>query len=140
MISKLKQIYRIIFPIKVKTQEYFEKQIAWLPDYQYYSKDALLANIMVYVVTKTFNTATWIYYGRREEGGRFFPKDFKKIEIPTAAAVFPAEMSEWPPRSYVDRMFNITQWTEMPSGGHFAALEEPELLVNDLVKFSRTVR
>ena len=105
-----------------------------------YSKDTLLANIMVYVVTKTFNTATWIYYGRREEGGRFFPKDFKKIEIPTAAAIFPAEMSEWPPRSYVDRMFNITQWTKMPSGGHFAALEEPELLVNDLVKFSRTVR
>ena len=105
-----------------------------------YSKDVLLANIMVYVATKTFNTATWIYYGRREEGGRFFPKEFKKIEIPTAAAIFPAEMSEWPPRSYVNRMFNITQWTEMPSGGHFAALEEPELLVNDLVKFSRTVR
>ena len=60
--------------------------------------------------------------------------------IPTAAAIFPAEMSEWPPKSYVDRIFNITQWTEMPSGGHFAALEEPELLVNDLVKFSRTVR
>ena len=105
-----------------------------------YSKDTLLANIMVYIVTKTFNTASWIYYGRREEGGRFFPKEFKKIEIPTAAAIFPAEMSEWPPRSYVDRMFNITQWTEMPRGGHFAALEEPELLVNDLVKFSRSVR
>ena len=105
-----------------------------------YSKDTLLANIMIYIVTKTFNTASWIYYGRREEGGRFFPKDFKKIEIPTAAAIFPAEMSEWPPKSYVDRIFNITQWTEMPSGGHFAALEEPELLVNDLVKFSRTVR
>jgi FkbM family methyltransferase len=45
MISKLKQIYRIIFPIKVKTQEYFEKQIAWLPDYQYYSKDALFYTI-----------------------------------------------------------------------------------------------
>jgi len=105
-----------------------------------YSKDTLLANIMVYIVTKTFNTASWIYYGRREEGGRFFPNDFKKIEIPTAAAIFPAEMSEWPPQSYVDRLFNITQWTEMPRGGHFAALEEPELLVNDLVKFSRTVR
>ena len=105
-----------------------------------YSKDTLLANIMVYIVTKTFNTASWIYYGRREEGGRFFPKDFKKIKIPTAAAIFPAEMSEWPPRSYVDRMFNITQWTEMPRGGHFAALEEPKLLVNDLVKFSRSVR
>ncbi|MDC6469773.1 epoxide hydrolase family protein [Candidatus Pelagibacter sp. Uisw_099_02] len=105
-----------------------------------YSKDTLLANIMVYIVTKTFNTASWIYYGRREEGGRFFPNDFKKIEIPTAAAIFPAEMSEWPPKSYVDRIFNITQWTVMPRGGHFAALEEPDLLINDLIKFSRTVR
>ena len=105
-----------------------------------YSKDTLLANIMIYVVTRTFNTASWIYYGRREEGGRFFPSDFKKIEIPTAAAVFPAEMSEWPPRSYVDRIFNITQWTEMPSGGHFAAMEQPELLVKDIVKFARTIR
>ena len=105
-----------------------------------YSKDTLLANIMVYVITKTFNTASWIYYGRREEGGRFFPKDFKRLEIPTGIAVFPAEMSAWPPKSYVDRMFNVTQWTEMPSGGHFAALEEPELFVNDLVKFSKTVR
>ena len=105
-----------------------------------YSKDTLLANIMVYVVTKTFNTASWIYYGRREEGGRFFPKDFKRIEIPTSVAVFPAEMSEWPPRSYVDRIFNITQWTEMPCGGHFAAMEQPELLVKDIVKFARTIR
>merc|ERR1712127_703856 len=105
-----------------------------------YSKDTLLANIMVYIVTKTFNTASWIYYGRREEGGRFFPKDFKKIEIPTAAAVFPAEMSEWPPRSYVDRMFNIKQLTKMPSGGHFAAMEQPELLVNDIVEFGKKIR
>jgi len=105
-----------------------------------YSKDILLTNIMVYIVTKTFNTASWIYYGRREEGGRFFPNNFKKIQIPTAAAIFPAEMSEWPPRSYVDRIFNITQWTEMPSGGHFAAMEQPELLIKDIVKFARTIR
>ena len=72
-----------------------------------YSKDTLLVNIMIYVITKTFNTASWIYYGRREEGGRFFPKNFKKIEIPTGIAVFPAEMSAWPPRSYVDRIFNV---------------------------------
>jgi pimeloyl-ACP methyl ester carboxylesterase len=105
-----------------------------------YSKDTLLANIMVYVVTKTFNTSSWIYYGRREEGGRFFPKDFKRIEIPTAVAIFPSEMSEWPPRPYVERIFNITQWTEMPRGGHFAAMEEPELLVKDIVKFAKTIR
>ena len=104
-----------------------------------YSKDTLLANIMVYIVTKTFNTASWIYYGRREEGGRFFPKDFKKIEIPTGIAVFPAEMSEWPPRTYVERIFNVRQWTKMKSGGHFAAMEQPELLVNDIVEFDKKI-
>ena len=105
-----------------------------------YSKDTLLANIMVYILTKTFDTASWIYFGRREEGGRFFPKNFKRIEIPTAAAIFPAEMSEWPPRSYVEKIFNIKQWTNMPSGGHFAALEKPDLLINDIRKFSRSLR
>ena len=122
-----------------------EKMYSWsdLKDNQLesvYSKDTLLANIMIYILTKTFNTASWIYFGRREEGGRFFPKDFKRIETPTAAAIFPAEMSEWPPRSYVERIFNIKQWTEMPSGGHFAALEKPDLLVNDIRKFSRSLR
>jgi len=105
-----------------------------------YSKDTLLTNIMVYIVTKTFNTASWIYYGRREEGGRFFPKDFRRIEVPTAAALFPAEMSAWPPRSYVDRMFNIKRWTNMSKGGHFAALEQPDLLVDDIRAFARTLR
>ncbi|MDA9605504.1 epoxide hydrolase [Candidatus Pelagibacter sp.] len=122
-----------------------EKMYSWsdLKDYKLesvYSKDTLLANIMVYILTKTFDSASWIYFGRREEGGRFFPKDFKRIEIPTAAAIFPAEMSEWPPRSYVERIFNIKQWTNMPSGGHFAALEKPDLLVNDIRKFSRSLR
>ena len=104
-----------------------------------YSKDTLLANIMVYVITKTFNSASWIYYGRREEGGRFLPKDFHRIEIPTAVALFPAEMLAWPPRSYAERMYNIKRWTKMPKGGHFAALEQPDLLVNDIRAFARTL-
>jgi len=105
-----------------------------------YSKDILLTNIMIYLVTKTFNSASWIYYGRREEGGRFFPNDFKKIKAPTGVALFPLEMSEWPPRSYVDRIFNVQQWTNMPKGGHFAAIEQPDLLVNDLVKFAKKIK
>ena len=105
-----------------------------------YSKDTLLASIMVYVLTKSFNTASWIYYGRREEGGRFFPKDFNRIEVPTGIAVFPAEMSEWPPRSYLDRMFNVRQYTKMSKGRHFAALEQPDLLIKDIVKFSRILK
>jgi len=105
-----------------------------------YSKDILLANIMVYIITKTFNSASWIYYGRREEGGRFLPKDFHRIEIPTAATLFPAEMLSWPPRSYAERMYNIKRWTKMPKGGHFAALEQPELLIDDIRAFARTLR
>jgi len=104
-----------------------------------YSKDKLLANIMVYIVTKTFNTASWIYYGRREEGGRFFPKNFKKIEVPTGIAIFPAEMSGWPPRSYVERIFNVKQWTEMKSGGHFAAMEQPDMLIDDIRSFTKNI-
>ena len=105
-----------------------------------HTKDSLLKNIMVYLVTKTFNTASWIYYGRREEGGRLLSTDNRRVEVPTAAALFPAELIAWPPRSYVERLYNITHWSEMPRGGHFAALEEPELLIDDIRAFARTLR
>ncbi len=105
-----------------------------------YSKDTLLKNIMVYLVTKTFNTASWIYYGRREEGGRFLPKDGHRIEVPTAAALFPKEYLEWPPKSYAERIYNIKRWTKMPKGGHFAALEQPDLLIKDIREFAKTLR
>ena len=105
-----------------------------------YTKDMLLTNIMVYLVTRTFNTASWIYYGRSEEGGRILSPDGSRVEVPTAAALFPAELLSWPPRSYAERIYNITQWTEMPRGGHFAMLEQPELLMEDIRKFARTLR
>ena len=105
-----------------------------------HSKDTLLTNIMVYLVTGTFNTASWIYYGRREEGGRVLSPEGKRVEVPTAAALFPRELLSWPPRSYVERVYNITQWTEMPRGGHFAALEQPRLLIDDIRAFARTLR
>ena len=102
-----------------------------------YSKDILLSNIMIYLVTKTFNTASWIYYGRREEGGRTLPKEHLPLKVPTAVALFPKEYLEWAPRSYVERIYNIQQWTEMPKGGHFAALEQPDLLIKDIKDFAR---
>ena len=90
---------------------------------------------MIYIITKSFNTASWIYFGRRKEGGRSFPKNFKKINVPTAIAIFPKEMLEWPPKSYVNRIFNIKRWRKFPNGGHFAALEEPDILVSDILSF-----
>ncbi len=105
-----------------------------------HTKDRVLTNIMVYLVTRTFNTASWIYYGRREEGGRILSPEGNRVEVPTAVALFPAEMLSWPPRSYVERVYNIARWTEMPRGGHFAALEQPDLLIEDIRAFARTLR
>jgi microsomal epoxide hydrolase len=102
-----------------------------------YTKDQLLTNIMVYIVTRTFNTASWIYYGRREEGGRILSPEGKRVEVPTGCALFPKELLAWPPRSYAERIYNITQWTQMPRGGHFAAMEQPDLLIEDIRKFVR---
>jgi microsomal epoxide hydrolase len=122
-----------------------EKFTAWsdVPDNDVeaaHSKDELLTNIMIYITTRTFNSASWIYYGRREEGGRILSPEGKRVEVPTGCAVFPAEMLNWPPRSYADRIYNIQHWTEMPRGGHFAAMEEPDLLLQDIRKFARTLR
>ncbi len=105
-----------------------------------HSKDELLTNIMIYITTRTFNTASWIYYGRREEGGRILSPEGRRVEVPTGCAVFPAEMLNWPPRTYAERIYNIQHWTEMPRGGHFAAMEEPEMLLQDIRQFARTLR
>lgn len=105
-----------------------------------HSKDELLTNIMVYLVTGTFCTASWIYYGRREEGGRLLSPEGRRVEVPTAAALFPAELLSWPPRSYVERVYNITRWSEFDRGGHFAALEQPKLLIEDIRAFARSLR
>ncbi len=105
-----------------------------------YTKDQLLTNVMVYLVTGTFNTASWIYFGRREEGGRLLSPEGRRVEVPTGCALFPAELLSWPPRSYVERVYNVTHWTEMPRGGHFAAMEQPDLLVEDIRSFARSLR
>jgi len=56
------------------------------------------------------------------------------VQVPVAFAKFPKELPT-PPRSYIEKGFNIQQWTEMPAGGHFAAMEQPQLLANDIIDF-----
>ena len=105
-----------------------------------YGRDDLLTNVMIYIVTRSFNTASWIYYGRREEGGRTLSPEGRRVEVPTGCALFPEELLSWPPRSYVKRIYNVTHWTEMPRGGHFAAMEQPAMLVDDIRAFARKLR
>jgi pimeloyl-ACP methyl ester carboxylesterase len=97
-----------------------------------FSKDQLLSNIMIYWVTQSINSACRLYYESRHHPWR--PDTNKRIETPTAAAIFPSEILK-PPRAWADRAFNIQRWTVMPAGGHFAAMEEPKLLADDIRAF-----
>jgi pimeloyl-ACP methyl ester carboxylesterase len=101
---------------------------------KHFTKDDLLTNITIYWVTQTATSSARIYY----ENQRAKPAQ-GRVQVPTACAVFPKEISI-PPRRWVEAQYNLTRWTEMPRGGHFAALEEPELLVEDIRAFFRTVR
>ena len=61
------------------------------------------------------------------------------VEVPTGVARYPKEVLRFP-RAWVERRFNVTHWADVPRGGHFAAMEQPELFVDDVRNFFRTVR
>jgi pimeloyl-ACP methyl ester carboxylesterase len=100
-----------------------------------FSKDELLTNITIYWVTQTVHSASRTYY----ESQRDRPQRSERIEVPTGFAIFPKDLVN-APREYAERYFNIQRWQEMPRGGHFAALEEPDLLAQELREFYRPLR
>ena len=102
-----------------------------------FTKDDLLTNITLYWVTQTAASSARIYYENRHA----VPSSTagQRIEVPTACADFPKEII-WSPRRWLEGRYNITRWTEMPKGGHFAAFEQPELLVADLRAFFAGLR
>lgn len=102
-----------------------------------FTKDELLTNIMIYWVTETINSSTRLYYEASHTPRLESPPS--RIEVPTGAAIFPKEIVR-PPRDAVERAYNIQHWTEMSSGGHFAALEKPAELVEDIRAFFRLLR
>ena len=105
------------------------------PDlWQAFDEDLLLTNVMLYLIEASFVTSTWMYRGRMLEGSGAFPVG-TRIKVPTAVAAFPDPVFPPPPRSQVRKTYNVVQWTEMEQGGHFAALEQPELLLADMRRF-----
>ncbi len=102
-----------------------------------YTKDELLTNIMIYWVTQTINSSVRLYC-ESFRSGRFGVAD-RKVEVPTGCAIFPKEIIR-PPRRWAEAHYQVRRWTEMPAGGHFAALEEPEALVDDIRAFFRELR
>ena len=102
-----------------------------------FTRDELLTNIMIYWVTGTINASTRLYY-ETFRAGHLGTTD-ARVEVPTAIAIFPKEIYR-PPRVWCESVYNVQQFTRMPSGGHFAAMEEPGLLVDDLRTFFRNFR
>lgn len=101
------------------------------------SKDAMLTNIMLYWTTAAINSSFWPYYDRRHSKPPIPVGE--RIRTPMGYAAFPHEIVR-PPRSLAEPIYDIRRWTEMPAGGHFAALEQPEALAADIRAFFRPLR
>ena len=102
-----------------------------------YTRDELLTNIMIYWVNQAAASSVRHYYENRVDNWRFQPGE--RVEPPCAVAVFPVEINR-PPREWAERTHNVQRWTEMPRGGHFAAMEQPALLAEDIRAFFRGLR
>ncbi|WP_310397739.1 alpha/beta hydrolase [Hymenobacter sp.] len=100
-----------------------------------FTKDELLTNLTLYWATETIRSSFTPYFDEEP----FLPPQPGKIQVPTGVAIFPHDLVP-APRAYAERFYNVQRWTEMPRGGHFAALEEPELLAEDLWAFFRPLR
>lgn len=96
-----------------------------------FSKDALLGNIMIYLVSDAVISSLWMYYGADQEHARYT----HRVDVPTGVALFPGEFLPIPPRTSVERSVNLQRWTHMPSGGHFAAMEEPAAFAAEVRAF-----
>jgi len=100
-----------------------------------FTKDELLTNIMIYWVTQTIPSSIRTYY----ENARIPPplKKGERIEVPAGISLFKGNK---PPIEWVERSLNVQHWTDMPRGGHFAAMEEPALLAADMQLFFQAIK
>ncbi len=101
-----------------------------------FTKDELLGNITLYWVTQTIHSSIRIYKENANAPMKFGKDDF--VRVPVAFANFIKEISA-PPRPWIEKGFNIRHWTDMPEGGHFAALEQPRLLADDIIDFFKSI-
>jgi len=103
-----------------------------------FTRDQLITNVMLYWVTQTFASSARLYWETMHSGALVEPLPY--VAAPTGVARYPNEEILRFPRSWVERSYNVTHWAVMPRGGHFAAMEQPELFVDDLRTFFRTNR
>lgn len=100
------------------------------------NKDEILTDVSIYWFTQTITSSARMYYESRRYPDAPFPE---RVTVPTAIANFPGELF-LPPRVWVERQFNVVHWSHPARGGHFAALESPNLLVDDIRTAFRGLR
>lgn len=100
-------------------------------------RDKLLTNIMIYWITQSITSSARLYFESAHEQNNLF--EHGRIDTPTGCAMFPGELYQ-PPRVWAEALYNIEHWTNQPRGGHFAALEQPNLLAEDLRHFFKRFR
>jgi pimeloyl-ACP methyl ester carboxylesterase len=101
-----------------------------------FTRDELLDNVMLYWVTASAASSARLYWES------FGPKrrTAHTVKVPTGVAVFPKEIVT-PVRKWMEASYaNITHWSEMPKGGHFAAFEQPDLFVKEVRDYFRRIR
>ena len=98
-----------------------------------FTRDDLIANVMIYWVTQTAASSARMYY-ENYLPGMALPDGASKVSVPTGVARFPKEIMLMP-RAWLEQRYNIVHWTEMERGGHFAAMEQPELFAQDVADF-----
>jgi pimeloyl-ACP methyl ester carboxylesterase len=102
-----------------------------------FTLDALLTNVSVYWFTATIGSAIRLYREAAQAPLAFAPG--QRVQPPLGFALFPGEVA-LPPRSWLERCYTVQRWTEMPKGGHFAAMEQPAALAGDIRAFFRDLR
>jgi pimeloyl-ACP methyl ester carboxylesterase len=102
-----------------------------------FSPDEVLAHVTLYWLTGSIGPSMRLYAEAAEVPLRFAPGE--RVGVPCGVARF-AKEAPMPPREWVERAYDVVRWTEFPRGGHFAAMEEPELLARDIREFFRPLR
>ena len=101
------------------------------------SRDFLLTMVTLYWVTQTITSSMRDYFDNDNKRFRITLGQQEFVDVPTGIAVFANNFVDegTPPREWAERLYNVRRWTPMPRGGHFAAVEEPELLARDITAF-----
>lgn len=101
-----------------------------------FTKDQVLTTVMIYLVTDTMDSSIWFYRGLDDDG-----VSTQRVAVPTGVIYSPRDMLSFkPPRSVLERNFNLVRFSELPKGGHFAFWEQPAALTNDVRQFFRPLR